>query len=149
MPLFFAGLFSVVVVATQNLPAEPSQPKVRGDVLAAVEKELQRLDKQAVREPGPDWPRPSREIAFLLLAGLAERANWIFEPSADERRDFLLDRDRSKTLLYTLAADARLVKIETWMQDKSGSYRVLAWELYRRQGEKWINSGRGETAVSD
>src|SRR5262245_45240342 len=77
-----------ILVATPPPGAAGADQKgggVRADVLAAVEGELARLAKQAEREAGPVHPRPSSEVAFLLLTGLAAQGTRV-EPAAEAAR---------------------------------------------------------------
>jgi hypothetical protein len=136
--------------AVADDPSVWPRSEMRGGLLPAVEKELQRLEKQAEQEPGPRWPRPSREAAFLLLAGLAVHSEPIPQPSEEDRRHFDLDQPRGgRAQLFACGDEFRLVRMESRIQDKAGTYRVLVWKLYRLQGQKWVERGQGETTLAD
>lgn len=73
---------SAFPTVTEVVAAGQKATSVRGDVLAAVEAELARLSKRAEQEAGPVHPRPSSEVAFLLLTGLAAQGSQVKEAAA-------------------------------------------------------------------
>src|SRR5262245_40174414 len=121
---------AVLLFSGSVLGADQSDPVplgVSGATLTRVEKEVERLNKQAKLETGPEHPRPSEQLAFMLLAGVAAQGERIVEPSREEKFHFNLDQRPFKTQLFLIARDARLVKSENWMQDKAGTIRVTRW----------------------
>jgi hypothetical protein len=152
MRVVVASILSLLVAAFATIRALPStdqkKPTVRGDVLAAVEKELARLAQQAEKESGPAHPRPSSEVAFLLLTGLAARGSQVKQPMAEQFRQLGLTPSRRESVqLFTVAEDAWIVIRAVAIQDKSGYWASKSATLYRRQGEKWVERGSGSTAI--
>ena len=131
------------------LPAEEQKATVRPPILAAVEKELDRLSRQAKEEAGPDWPRPSSEVAFMLLAGLAAQGSPVKQFSADDLRQLgITSTSRDRVQLFTVADDARITIVATWIQDKSGSYTRKVALLHRLREKKWVERGSGTTVAA-
>jgi hypothetical protein len=130
--------------------AEQGQPGVRDDVLAAVENELERLSMQAEAETGPVHPRPSSEIAFLILTGLAAQGAPIQAPAPEDLRQLgIAPADAARVQVFTVAADARVVIRTSAIQDKAGSWTSRSATLYRRRSDKWMARGSGSTALDD
>src|SRR5438552_13002453 len=103
-------LVAFVPALTAAPPANEKKPKIRGPVLAAVEKELDRLSRQIKDEAGPDWPRPSSEVAFMLLTGLAAQGSQVKRPTAEDLRQFgIAPSNKESVQLFTVAEDARIV----------------------------------------
>jgi hypothetical protein len=121
---------------------------VRAEVLAAVEEDLARLSKQAKTETGPIHPRPSSEVAFLLLTGLAGQGTEVKRPTVEDYRQLdITPSNRVKIRVFTVAEDARVVVSAEAIQDKSGYWTSRRAMLYRRQGDKWTERGGGATAL--
>src|SRR5262245_12436478 len=128
--------------------AGPKATGVRAEVLAAVEDELTRLSQQAKAEAGPAYPRPSSEVAFLLLAGLAGRGTEVKRPTAEELgQPGITPSNRVRVQVFAAAEDARVVIRAEAIQDKSGYWTSKRATLYRRQGDQWVERGSGSTAV--
>jgi hypothetical protein len=144
-------LSSISSGSTGDSTQAGEQPKasIRPAILAAVEKELDSLSRRAKDEAGPDWPRPSDEVAFMLLTGLAARGSQAKQTSAEDLRQLgMTTSNRDTVQLFTLADDARVTIVSTWMQDKSGSYARKVARLHRLQGGKWIEHGSGTSVAS-
>jgi hypothetical protein len=121
---------------------------VRADVLAAVEAELARLSKRAEAEAGPTHPRPSTEVAYLLLAGLAAQGAEVKAPGGEEARQLgLTPGGPERVRVFAVAADARVVIRSVRVQDKAGTWTSKRATLFRRQGDKWVERGSGSTAL--
>ena len=141
-------LFSTVLLASDKPPTSKNSG-VRLDVLAVIESELGHLKKQSEQERGPEEPVPSTEVAYLLLSGLAAQGEPVFNPSSEERSQLGLNPDPPvMEELVAVGPDARLVKTDVKIQDKSGSYRILAWGLYRKRDGKWTPCGSGQTTAA-
>jgi Prenyltransferase and squalene oxidase repeat len=131
-----------------GVPTRDKPAAVRADVLVAVEQELVRLAKRAEGEPGPTHPRPSAEVAYLLLAGLAAQGPEVKAPTADEARQLgLTPGGPERVRVFAVAADARVVIRAVPVQDKAGTWTSKRATLFRRQGDKWVERGNGSTAV--
>jgi hypothetical protein len=141
--LAIAAFATVTPVQSADRP----KPTVRGDVLAAVEVELARLARQAEKETGSTHPRPSSEVAFLLLTGLAVQATPVNQPAEDLARLGILPTNRERVQVFSVADDIRIVIRAVAIQDKGGYWTSKRATLYRRQGEKWVENGAGSTAV--
>jgi hypothetical protein len=123
-------------------------PNVRRDVLAAVETELARLAKQAETEAGPVHPRPSSEIAFLLLTGLAAQGSSAGQSAEEHLRELgVTPMNTRRGQLFVVAADAWITISTTAIQDKSGYWTSKVATLYRRRGDKWVEQASGSTAL--
>src|SRR5262245_2509377 len=88
------------VLLLGSIPAGADEPgrrvekKVSSQVIAAVEKELDRLKAQQKEEEektGLGSPSPSGEVAYLLLQGLAARSTLLAKPSAEDIQSFALE----------------------------------------------------------
>lgn len=143
LSMLVAGLPAV----TAGAWAGPKATGVRADVLAAVEDELARLSKQAQTEAGPAHPRPSSEVAYLLLTGLAASGTEV-QPTGEELgRLGVAASNRVRVRVFVVAEDARVAITTEAIQDKSGYWTSKRATLYRRQGEKWVERGSGWTAT--
>jgi len=128
--------------------SEPTGAGGRADVLAAVEDELVRLAKRAEAEAGPAHPRPSAEVAYLLLAGLATQGAEIKHPEAEEGRQLgVTHGGRARVRVFAVADDARVVIRTEAIQDKAGSWTSKRATFFRRQGGRWVERGSGSTAL--
>ena len=134
-------LLSLASLAAGERPASEVSPAV----LAYVEKLLEQLRESDRKEPGPVVPRASEEAAYLLLAGLAAEGT---EVQLTEREKVMLTSwaGRGKVRAVRAGEDVRLILEETWIQDKSGSYRMRSAKLFRRHGGAWRERGRGRSA---
>ncbi len=131
------------------LLAEEQKATVLPLILAAVEKELDRLSRQVKEEVGPDWPRPSSEVAFMLLAGLAAQGPPVKQFSAEDLRQLEITPTSKDTVqLFNVADGARITIVATWIQDKSGSYTRRVAVLHRLQEKKWVARGSGTTVAA-
>jgi hypothetical protein len=123
---------------------------VRADVLDAIEVELTRLSQQAEKETGPVHPRPSSEVALLLLTGLAAQGTQVEQPAAEEFRQLgLTHSNEVEVQIFAAAEDARVVIGTRAIQDKSGYWTQKRATLYRRQSGKWVQRGSGEASTLD
>jgi dienelactone hydrolase len=143
------GLSATVLTAIAPAPLAEQRPAVvRADVLDAVEKELDRLAGQAGDEPGPAYPRPSSEVAFLILTGLAAQGAEVLDPPAADLRQLGVEpAGNERVQLFAISGDACVVVTAAVIQDKAGSWTSRQATLYRRQGGKWTKRGNGTTAV--
>src|SRR5437762_1332769 len=122
-PLLFLTLAAAFLAIAPAVGSAEKATEVRADVLAAVEDELARLSKQAKTEAGPAHPRPSSEVAFLLLTGLAGRGTEVKRPTAEEFNQLgLTPSNRVRVQVFAVAADARIVIRAEAIQDKSGDW---------------------------
>jgi hypothetical protein len=145
---FTPPLIALALLAAQSVTAVAEPATVRRDVLAAVETELARLSAQSETEAGPVHPRPSSELAHLLLTGLAAQGSAIHPPTAEHLRQLSITPSNNKKVqLFTVGADAWVTISTAAIQDKSGYWTIKIATLYRRQGEKWVEQGSGSTAV--
>jgi len=145
---FLLTVMAAFLAVTPWAGAEDKAAEVRADVLAAVEGELARLSKQAQTEPGPVSPRPSSEVAFLLLAGLTGRGTEVKRPTAEELSQLsITPSSKIRVQVFAIAKDARIAVSAQPIQDRSGYWTRLQAVLYRRQGEKWIECGSGASAI--
>src|SRR5436190_5643350 len=141
-------LVAALPAVTAEARADQKATGVRADVLAAVECELARLSKQAKTEAGPAQPRPSSEVAFLLLTGLAAQCTGVKQPTVEEFRQLgVTPSNKVRVQVFTAAEDARIVISAEVIQDKSGYWTSKRAMFYRRQGDKWIERGSGSTAM--
>jgi hypothetical protein len=139
---------ALALFAAQSLTAVAGPPTVRRDVLAAVEAELARLSTQARTEAGPVHPPRSSEIAFLLLRGLAAQGSPVNQSAPEYFRELGITPTNNQRLqLFTVADDAWVTISTVAIQDKSGYWTSKVATLYRRQGEKWVEQGKGSTAL--
>src|SRR5437773_7096026 len=102
------SILSMLVAAVPAVTAGADQKAtgVRADVLATVEGELARLSKQAEKETGPVHPRPSSEVAFLLLTGLAAQGTQVEQPAAAEFRQLgITPSNKVEMRIFTVAED--------------------------------------------
>lgn len=134
--------------------ASEDQAGVRAEVLAQIESELARLSKQAETETGPAHPRPSSEVAFLVLSGLAAQGTQVPQPAAEELHQLgITYANRVAVQVFTVADDARIViravEIQDKIHDKSGSWTSKRATLHRRQSGKWVERGSGQSQASD
>jgi hypothetical protein len=128
--------------------ADQKAAGVRADVLARVEDELARLSKQADAETGPAHPRPSSEVAFLLLKGLAAQGAPGKRPAAEDFRQLgITPLNRVRIQIFAIGEDVRIVISAEAIQDKSGYWTSKRAMLYRRQGDRWTERGSGSTAI--
>jgi hypothetical protein len=148
MNSFTPVLLALALLVAQSPMAVAAPPSVRRDVLAAVETELARLAKQAETEAGPDYPRPSSEIAFLLLTGLAAQGSSVNQSAAEHLRELgVTPSNNSRVQLFAVAADAWITISATAIQDKSGYWTSKVATLYRHRGDKWVEQASGSTAL--
>jgi hypothetical protein len=142
-----------LLVATFAAAAASANQKatgIRADVLAALEDELARLSTQTEKEPGPVHPRPSSEVAFLLLTGLAAQGTQVEQPTAEELRQLgITPSNKVEVQIFSVAEDARAVIRAEAIQDKSGYWTSKRATLYRRQGGKWVERGSGQSTAGD
>src|SRR5436190_23783444 len=96
------SLLSTLLAGLPALAAADQKGSVRPDVLALVEKDLARLAKQAKAEPGPDYPRPSSEVAFLLLTGLAARGAEVKQAAEELRQLGVTPSPKAKVQVFTV-----------------------------------------------
>src|SRR5262245_35480587 len=103
-------VLSLLVIALSATRAQPAdgekKPAVRADVVAVVENELTRLSNQADKEAGPNHPRPSSEVAFMLLTGLAAQGSPVRQPTAEDLRQLGVEIEsfkRGGVQLFTIA----------------------------------------------
>lgn len=124
---------------------------IDADLLASLERELARLEENAKSETGPKQPPPSRQVAYYLLAGLAERGVSLTELSESEKRLFDVERQSGRrNKLMSVFTDVRVALIDYWIQDKSGTYVQRTAVLYVFQDGKWAKKGlNGVIADSD
>jgi len=128
---------------------EKKSRPVDPDVLAAIEKELSRLDEHRKSETGPNLPRPSTQIAYYLLAGLAEQGVWLADLAEDEQGLFDIEkRGGRSSRLMSVFTDVRVALIDYVIQDKSGTYIRKTAVLYVHQEGQWTRKGNGETIVA-
>jgi hypothetical protein len=119
-------------------------------VVAMLEAEVTRLESSARDEPGPNYPRPSSELAFLLLEGLAARGAAVEELTEAEQLVFSMEpRGGTKASVVSIAPDARVVLEQTWKQDKSGSYTLKTATPFGRREGKWVRVGSGTAAGAE
>jgi hypothetical protein len=148
MKLFTPLLIALAFLAAQSPLAVAGPPTVRREVLAAVEAELARLSTQSRTDAGPDYPSPSSEVAFLLLAGLATQGSPVTQSAAEHFRELGVTPPSNKRVqLFTVAADAWITISTVAIQDKSGYWTSKVATLYRRQGDKWTELASGSTAL--
>jgi hypothetical protein len=136
------GLGGAASAAEPPLPGEPQAPTA--DTLARIQAVLDQLRAQAAQEIGPVVPRPSEEAAYLLLLGLASRGAELRASDA-ERHTLGVAGERVRARILAIGAEVRLTLTETRIQDKSGSYTLHTARLLRREGERWVERGRGRT----
>ena len=139
-----------MALLASDQPPTSKNPVVSSRVLDVIEKELSRLTKQGEQEEkrSPERPMPSAETAYLLLSGLATQGESILDPPTEERSQLGMEPDPPvMKQLVTVGPDARLVKTDVKIQDKSGSYRLLSWALYRKRDGKWSQCGSGQTSA--
>jgi hypothetical protein len=145
---FLPMLLAALAAVTASAVAGQKATRVRADVLAAVEEELARFQKQAEKEAGPAHPRPSSEAAFLLLTGLAAQGSQITQPAAAELRELgITPASKANVQVFAVAEDARIVISAVALQDRSGYWTSKRAALFRRLGEKWVERGSGSTAI--
>lgn len=140
--------------------AEPERPRgaPTDAVVERVSVELARLARAADREErqSPSWPGPSREVAYLILSGLAARGP-APEPLDAETiarlhglagpPPFLTGHDpRSRRTIVRSSPRVWIVLVENEIQDKSGSYVEAFAVLYVKSSGGWTERGRGESA---
>jgi hypothetical protein len=140
-------LVSGFPAVTAGAWAGPKAAGIRADVLAAVEGELARLSKQARTEAGLAHPRPSSEVAYLLLTGLAASGTEVPPTGEELGRLGLAPSNRVRVRVFAVAEDVRVAVTEEAIQDKSGYWTSKRAAFYRRQGEKWVERGSGSTAI--
>ena len=140
---FHLGALGLALTGAAPSPAvepNPSPPvPLSGEVLSKTEATLEQLRTAAVAEPGPVVPRPSEELAYFLLAGMASHRREVFLPEAVGRPEHVVRR------VVELAPDARVVLEEWPIQDKSGSYVSLTARLLRKRAGNWIERGKGRS----
>lgn len=130
-------------------PDPSSHAYLDKEVFGLIDKELDKLESQEKAETGPVWPRPSSQVAYLLLQGLASQGTLIANPSDKDKKLFHLEsKGAAASRLYSLSEERRLVKDVTCIQDKSGSYYVHTWSLFVRKEGSWTVRGSGRTASS-
>ncbi|MEA3208425.1 MAG: hypothetical protein QOE70_1482 [Chthoniobacter sp.] len=144
----------VVLLCLSMQGSEPALAKTKAfiipEVLAQLEKEVTRLDEQAESEPGPNFPRPSAQVAYHLLAGFAARGLVVNGlPEADAIFFQVDQRGGTTSRLLSIAPGARIAMISTWMQDKAGSYDLKTAILYLLRDGKWLPKGKGSIATVD
>jgi hypothetical protein len=145
-------MLSMLVAAFPAVTACADQQAtgVRADVLAALQDELARLSKQAEKVPGPVHPRPSSDVAFVLLTGLAAQGTRVEQPAVEDLRELgITPSNKVEVQVFTVAEDARVVIRAEAIQDKSGYWTSKRATLYRRQGGKWVERGSGQTTAGD
>jgi hypothetical protein len=123
------------------------RPVVRPEVLRKVEVELDRLAAEADRDGGPVHPRPSEEVAYLLLSGLASRGRPLELGDADQEA-LGLQSVRSPSLVR-VAEDVRVAICDVPVQDRSGSYTLRRAHYYVREGDRWVRRYSGTTVVAE
>ena len=141
---FHLGALGIALTQSAPAPAapavgEPNPPPLSGEVLAKTEAMLEQLRTAAAAEPGPVVPRPSDEVAYFLLAGLAGQRREIIGPEDIGRPENVVHR------VVELAPDARVELEERPIQDKAGSYVTLTARLLRKRGGNWIERGKGRS----
>jgi hypothetical protein len=144
------GLFASLITGSIGADTRPSlKTSIRSDLLAQVEKELARLNTQAEQESGPEWPRPSTRVAYLLLTGLAVQGS-LMERLPKSEQEFLgIEKGSSaQARLFEVTPDARVALIDRWVNDKAGSYLLRHATFYVRKEAKWMSKGHG-TATGD
>ncbi|MDA1051062.1 MAG: hypothetical protein O3C40_11375 [Planctomycetota bacterium] len=119
-----------------------SMRPINVDVLASLERELNRLEESAKSETRPMYPPPSTQIAYYLLAGLAERGVSLTGLSESEKRLFDVGRQGGRrNKLMSVFTDVRVALIDNWIQDKSGTYVLRTAVLYVFRKGKWAKIG--------
>jgi len=129
--------------------ARTVKTSVAFDLLAQIEKELARLNAQAEKEPGPEWPRPSARVAYLLLAGLAAQGSLLDLPDRDRLSFGVATHGGVQGRIFEVTPDARVALVDRWIQDKSGSYVQRGAELFVRRAGKWVSTGKGTAIGKD
>lgn len=130
-------------------PATTMRPVDR-NLLAVIEKELARLHEDAKDETGPIFPRPSNQVAYYLLAGLAKQGILLEDLPESEQRVFDVQRRAAvRAKLISVFADVRVALIDYAVQDKAGSYLRRTAVLYVQQDGEWLKKGSGETAAAE
>lgn len=120
------------------------------NVVALLEAEIKRLASAALSEPSGDYPRPSSELAFVLLEGLTTHGSPVEKLAEAEQRAFGVEpRGGTTASLVSIAPDARVALERKWMQDKSGSYTLKTATLFIRREGTWTRAGGGATAGGD
>src|SRR5947199_8688228 len=114
-------VFAVLLLG--SIPVRADEPglliekKVSSQVVATVEKELDRLKAQQKEEEeknGLGSSNPSGEVAYLLLQGLAAQSTLIAKPSAEDIETFsLAPKACSVSRLYDVNAESRRVAQRT------------------------------------
>ncbi len=113
-------------------------------VVALLEAEVIRLEHAAKSDTSVDHPRPASELAFCLLDGLAAQGSPVENATETEQLAFGVDpRGGVKATLVSLAPDTRVAFVETWKQDKSGSYVIKTATLFARREGRWARLGGG------
>lgn len=141
--LLGVAIFPIAMTAS----AQQKKTEVRADVLAQIEQELARLEKQGEKEKGPVYPRPCEEVAYMLLVGLTSQGQLVKEPTPEEIQQFGKNGIDKRVQIFSVAKDARVVIIFSAIQDRTGYWTSKTATLYRRQGEKWVERGSGSSAV--
>jgi len=126
---------------------KPLHPKL----LAKLEAELARLQKESDADNGPERPPPSEELAYYLLRGAAVGRTPVTKLTEDEKRQFgfVPERFPPENVMYDIGPDARIYFGDQWIQDKSGSYALRRAILIKKQNGKWLPAGSGTIAYSD
>lgn len=120
------------------------------DVVAKLEAEVIRLESAARTEPGPNHPRPSSELAVVLLEGLTTYGSPVAKLTEAEQRAFGVEPcGGSSASLTSIAPDARVALVKAWKQDKSGSYLLKTATLFIRRDGQWHQAGGGSAASAD
>lgn len=118
------------------------------NVATLLEAEIARLESAARSEPAGDFPRPSSELAYRLLEGLATHGSPVENAPEAELLAFGVEpRGGSKSTLVSLAPDTRIAFVQTWKQDKSGSYTMKTATLFARREGRWACIGGGAVAT--
>ncbi len=145
--LSLALLSSTISTGYGGEPPRVAKTSVGPDLVAQVEQELARLKAQAEKEPGPDWPRPSTRVAYLLLAGLAADGSPLSSLTEAEQLFFGVEKHGGgRGILLEVTPDVRVALVDRWIQDKSGTFLERGADLFVREGGNWIRKGSG-TAI--
>ncbi len=117
-------------------------------VVNLLEAEIIRLESAARTEPSGEYPRPSSELAYRLLDGLAAHGSPVENSTEAEQLLFSIEpRGGAKARLVSVAPDTRIALVETWKQDKSGSYTLKTATLFSRREGRWQWVGGGAIAT--
>jgi hypothetical protein len=153
-----AWLVQSDLTAAEALKRHPYQPS--DAVVERLSLELTRLERAAAAEErrSPDRPAPSRELAYMLLSGLAAQGPAPETLDADtiarlagrtgSRPPLFTGRDpRERRTIVRCGPRLWIVFVETALQDKAGSFVEVLAVLYVKTGAAWQERGRGEAVI--